>query len=378
LDRTSFYPRGGGQEPDHGMIGDYDVIDVNKHGNIIVHELKSGTPKEGETVKCKIDYARRYGVTRNHTSTHVLNASARNTLGSWVWQHSAFKERDYGRLDITHHSNLTEEDIAKIEDLANLTIRKNLPILINEYERGDAEQKFGFRIYQGGVVPVKSVRIVNIDGFDVEACGGTHVKKTGEIGLIKITKAERIQDGVVRMEFVSGDTAVKYTQDQDRKISQIVKSLGSSKEKILESFEHTMSDADASKKKLKQLIKRVSTFTAQNTISDAKNLGKVKLFSTIDEELDEEFHIAVGEQAIKLDSKMIYCALILKNDGIRIVAFAGTEAVKIKKAGDLVRDISKVLGGSGGGNDSFGQGGGKDISKLKDALLATEQSILAK
>ncbi|NHI04404.1 Alanyl-tRNA synthetase [Candidatus Nitrosotalea sp. TS] len=119
---------------------------------------------EGEIVKCKIDSARRYGITRHHTSTHVLNASARNTLGSWIWQHSAFKEQDYARLDITHHSNLTEEEIMKIEDLANLTIRKDIPILIKEFERGEAEQKYGFRIYQGGVVPVKLVRIVNIEG----------------------------------------------------------------------------------------------------------------------------------------------------------------------------------------------------------------------
>ncbi|HSD04659.1 MAG TPA: alanine--tRNA ligase [Nitrosopumilaceae archaeon] len=378
LDRTSFYPRGGGQEPDYGKIENFDVIDVNKHGNVIVHELKDGTPNEGTTVRCKVDSTRRYGITRNHTSTHVLNASARNTLGSWVWQHSAFKERDYGRLDITHHSNLTEEDVAKIEELANLTIRKNVPIAINEYERGEAEQKFGFRIYQGGVVPVKSVRIVNIEGFDVEACGGTHVKKTGEIGLIKITKTERIQDGVVRMEFVSGDTAIKYTQNQDRKISHIVKSLGSSKEKILESFEHAIEDSESAKKKLKQLIKRVSTSTAKSVIAEAKNLGKVRLYTTVDEEMDEEFHIAVGEQVIKLDSHTVYCALILKNNGIRIVAFTGTDAAKIKKAGDLVRDISKILGGSGGGNDSFGQGGGKDVSKIKDALLAAEQLVLAK
>ncbi|HMK32592.1 MAG TPA: alanine--tRNA ligase-related protein, partial [Nitrosopumilaceae archaeon] len=378
LDKTSFYPRGGGQEPDHGKIGAFDVIDVNKHGNVVVHELKGGAPKEGETIRCSIDSLRRYGITRNHTSTHVLNASARKTLGSWIWQHSAFKEKDYGRLDITHHSNLTEEDIMKIEDLANFTIRRNIPIIISELERGHAEQKYGFRIYQGGVVPVKLVRIVNIDGYDVEACGGTHVKKTGEIGLIKITKAERIQDGVVRMEFVSGETAVKYTQNQDRKISQIVKSLGSSKEKILESFEHTMKDADSSKKKLKQLIKRVTESTAKNVISQAKNLGKAKLYSTIDEELDEEFHIAVGEQVIKIEPSMIYCALILKNGGIRIVAFSGSEAAKTKKAGDLVRDVSKILGGSGGGNESFGQGGGKDTTKLKDTLLAIEQLILEK
>ena len=378
LDKTSFYPRGGGQEPDHGKIGAFEVTDVNKHGNVVVHELKSGILKEGDIVKCAIDASRRYGITRNHSSTHVLNASARKTLGSWIWQHSAFKEKDYGRLDITHHSNLTEDDIAKIEDLANFTIRRDVPIMINEFERGNAEQKYGFRIYQGGVVPVKLVRIVNIEGYDVEACGGTHVKKTGEIGLIKITKAERIQDGVVRMEFVSGETAIKYTQNQDRKISQIVKLLGSSKEKIMESFEHTIKDADSSKKKLKQLIKRVSEPTAKNAILQAKNLGKVKLYSTVDDEMDEEFHIAVGEQTIKMDKSMIYCALILKNDGIRIVAFSGPEAVKTKKAGDLVRDVSKILGGSGGGNESFGQGGGKDASKLKDALIAAEQSILEK
>jgi len=378
LDRTSFYPRGGGQEPDHGKIGVYDVVDVNKHGNIVVHELKGGVPKEGEVVKCKIDSLRRYGITRHHTSTHVLNASARNTLGSWIWQHSAFKEMDHGRLDITHHSNLSEDEITKIEDLANLTIRKNISIIINEFERGQAEQKYGFRIYQGGVVPVKLVRIVNIEGFDVEACGGTHVRKTGELGLIKITKAERIQDGVIRLEFVAGDSALRYTRNQDKTISHIVKSLGSSKEKILESFDHVMKDYDDAKRKLKQLIKRTSESSARNAIAQAKNLGRVKLYSIVEEELDEEFHIAVGEQATRLDKSLIYCVLIVKNGTIRIVAFCGSDAVNTKKAGDLVRDVAKVLGGSGGGRDTFGQGGGKDMLRIKDALLAAEQSVLGK
>ncbi len=378
LDKTSFYPRGGGQEPDHGKIGKYDVIDVNKHGNVVVHETKDGVPKEGEVIKCSIDVARRYGITRHHTSTHVVNASARNMLGSWIWQHSAFKEKDYARLDITHHSNLTEEEIAKIEDFANLAIRKDLPILINEFERGDAEQRYGFRIYQGGVVPVKMVRIVNIDGLDVEACGGTHVSKTGELGLIKITKSERIQDGVVRLEFVSGEAAIKYTQNQDRKISQIVKSLGSSKEKVLESFEHVVRDGEDAKKKFKQIIKRTSEYSAKAAIAQAKNIGNVKLFTTVEEELDDEYHIAVGEQAVNLDKSLIYCALIVKNGSIHIVAFSGTDAVKTKKAGDLVRDMAKILGGSGGGRDTFGQGGGKDMLKIKDALIAAEQSVLGK
>ena len=376
LDKTSFYARGGGQEPDHGKIAEFDVIDVSKHGNVILHEIKDGIPKEGMIVKCKIDSARRYGITRNHSSTHVLNASARSTLGSWIWQHSAFKDAEYARLDITHHSNLTEEEITKIEDLANVTIRKDIPILINQFERGDAEQEYGFRIYQGGVVPVKLVRIVNIEGFDVEACGGTHVQKTGEIGLIKITKAERIQDGVVRLEFVSGESALKYTQTQDKKISHIVKSLGSSKEKMLESFEHVVKDSDDTKRKLKHLIKRISETSAREAISQAKSLGKVKLYSTVEEELDEEFHISVGEIATKLDKSLIYCVLIVKNENIKIISFAGIDATSTKKAGDLVKEVSKVLGGSGGGRDTFGQGGGKDPSKIKDALLAIEKLIV--
>ena len=107
LDKTSFYPRGGGQEPDHGTIGKFEVVDVVKHGNVVVHELKNGIPEEGNRVSCLVDSKRRGGITKNHTSTHILNSSTRNILGSWVWQHSAFKEEDHARLDITHHSALT-------------------------------------------------------------------------------------------------------------------------------------------------------------------------------------------------------------------------------------------------------------------------------
>jgi alanyl-tRNA synthetase len=376
LDKTSFYARGGGQEPDHGKIAEYDVIDVSKHGNVVLHEIRDNLLKEGQIVKCKIDSMRRYGITHNHTSTHVLNASARKTLGSWIWQHSAFKDVEYARLDITHHSTLTDEEIMRIEDLANITIRKNIPILISQFERGEAEKEYGFRIYQGGVVPVKLVRIVNIRGFDVEACGGTHVRNTGELGLIKITKAERIQDGVIRLEFVSGESALKYTQTQDRKISHIVKSLGSSKEKVLESLDHVLKDSDDAKRRLKQLIKKTSESSAREAISKAKNLGKVKLYSIIEEELDEEFHISVGEMATKIDKSLIYCVLIMKKETIKVISFSGIDAISTRKAGDLVREVSKVLGGSGGGRDTFGQGGGKDLSKINDAMLTIEKSIV--
>jgi alanyl-tRNA synthetase len=372
LDRTSFYARGGGQEPDHGKINGVQVIDVTKHGNVVLHEINGTAPKEGTTVSCEIDASRRQSITKHHTSTHVVNSSARNVLGSWVWQHSAFKEQDYGRLDITHHSGLTDDEIRKIEGVANSVIQKNLPVTIKEYERGQAEQTFGFRIYQGGVVPVKSVRIVRIEDFDVEACGGTHVKRTGELGLIKITKSERIQDGVVRLEFVSGEAAIQYVQKQHSDISAVIDALGSNREKLHKSLEHTLNDSEAAKKKLKQLIKKTSGAIAKQAIESAKNFGSLKFYHTIDEELDEEVHIAVGDEAIKQNPSLIYCALILKGTGIRIIVFSGEHASKLFKAGDLVKEISAKLGGSGGGDARFGQGGGKDSAKLSDALAHAE------
>ena len=203
LDKTAFYPRGGGQEPDLGMIEGNLVKEVVKTGEFVLHYLNSlDSLIEGKTVNCIIDAKRRDSISRHHSATHVLNSSARTTLGSWVWQHSAFKDQDYARLDITHHSSLSKEDIQKIETTANNVIMKNLPIDIKFYDRGESEQKFSFRIYQGGVVPSNKVRIVNIGNWDIEACGGTHIQNTGEIGLIKIIKTERIQDGVVRLEFV--------------------------------------------------------------------------------------------------------------------------------------------------------------------------------
>ncbi len=120
LDKTSFYARGGGQEPDHGIIANSKVVDVNKHGGVIVHQLVGQIPKEGDIVNCKVDSQRRQNITKNHTSTHILNSSSRNVLGSWVWQHSAFKEDDHARLDITHHSHLSKEEISQIEDTAIL------------------------------------------------------------------------------------------------------------------------------------------------------------------------------------------------------------------------------------------------------------------
>ena len=252
LDQTAFYPRGGGQEPDTGVLGGMQVIEVIKQADIIIHKLQNRSNfLEGQSIDGIVNNRRRESITKHHTATHILNSSARNTLGSWVWQNSAFKEEGYGRLDITHHSALNKEEIWKIEQKANDVVRQNLPVVIDTYSRGNAEQYYTFRIYQGGVVPSNSVRIVNINNWDIEACGGTHVRKTGDIGFIKIMKSERIQDGIIRLEFVAGEAALKYLQRQESQLTSICQSLGSSKEKVVESLQKMIYETETTKKKIK-------------------------------------------------------------------------------------------------------------------------------
>jgi len=373
LDRTAFYARGGGQEPDYGKISTYNVINVIKHGKIIVHEVDCRVDdiKTGDIVKCSIDITRRRNITKHHTSTHIINSASRRILGNWVWQNSAFKESGYGRLDIIHHSSLTNNEIVKIEKMSNNIIQQDLIVNIKEYERSIAEHKFGFKIYQGGVAPFRYIRIVNIGDFDVEACGGTHVKRTGEIGIIKITKTERIQDGVIRIEFVSGEKAIEYVQEQESHITNITKLLQTEKPKVMESFQNKLTEFEETKEKLRYTLEKTSENEVSKIIKTSKILGKLKLHSVTEYKLDEKYHIDIGKKSTKQESLLVYCALIVKKN-IKIVVFSGNIASKTMKANEIAYNISKILGGSSGGDEEFAQGGGTDKSKINIALSTIE------
>jgi len=377
LDKTSFYARGGGQEPDHGTIENFEVVDVSKHGNIIVHELKNGIPKEGSAVSCVVNSKRRDSITKNHTSTHILNSSSRSVLGSWVWQHSAFKEEDHARLDITHHSALTDDEITKIEDLANSVVRKNIPVTIENFDRGTAEQKYGFKIYQGGIVPVKSIRIVSIEDFDIEACGGTHVKQTDEIELIKITRTKRIQDGVVRIEFVSGDTALDYVKQHD---ADLIKKSSELKDKT-ELKEKRQEQKQELREKFPLLVEniiqsKIGSTIVDEIVVDITEPGKPNFCCTDSDQYDEFFHIGLGEKLIEKDPWMVYCGVFEDGDKIRAIIYLGDQAANDKKAGDIAKIVSEILGGAGGGNQRFAQGGGKDKSKKNDAIEKVKSMVL--
>jgi len=367
LDRTSFYARGGGQEPDHGTIAGFNVINVDKHAHIIVHQLEGGTPKEGEIVKCVVDSTRRANITKNHTSTHIINASSRGVLGSWIWQHSAFKDDDHARLDITHHSSLTDEQVKEIENAANKMVKENHPVSIEYFDRGTAEQKYGFRIYQGGVVPVKSVRIVSIEDKDIEACGGTHVKKTGDIELIKITKTKRIQDGVVRIEFVSGPNAFEYVKQQEIELKQKQQEDAAKEELEKRRDENKQKAREAIPILLEKILSGESGELDGITIKD-------KLCFTASEQYDDYFHQNFGKKLVAKDQKTAFCGIFESGPTIRIMVYAGEQSGV--NAGVIAKEIASILGGSGGGDAKFAQGGGKDTSKKDEAIAKAKSMIL--
>jgi alanyl-tRNA synthetase len=373
LSQTAFYPRGGGQEPDKGTIGSSRVVDAEKYGDIVMHKVEGKPPRAGSMADCHVDSRRRRRITQIHTATHILNGSSRQTLGPWVWQHSAFKEEDYGRIDITHFSHLSPAEVQQIEDLANEMVRRNLPVKTTSMPRQKAEEKYGFRLYQGGVVPTKLLRVVDIGGWDIEACGGTHSRTTGEVGLIKVTKVERIQDGVERLEFVAGEAAVEYMHRMDSELGELASIVGTQRENLPKVVRSMAQELEASRSREKKLAEALAGQSESEVRDRAKAIRSAKLYVARSPPFGEDQIIAQGEKSVASDPSLIYVALFPTAKSCRVVCFVGSAARSAGySAGDIVRKLAPILGGSGGGSPGFAQGGGPSVDRLDEAASAVE------
>lgn len=219
LDRTAFYPTGGGQEHDTGIIDGIEVVEVEKEDGVIIHDIEpedgQDLPGEGETVEGEIDWERRSRLMHHHTATHVINGAAREILGNHVWQEGAHKSEEKGRLDISHYEKLDQDVLETIQKEANRVVEEGRNVEKKRMERTKAEKEYGFRLYQGGAVPGNNLRVVDIEDWDAEACGGTHVDGTGEIGKIIVTGSKKIQDGTIRIEYVAGEAAKEYEEERE-------------------------------------------------------------------------------------------------------------------------------------------------------------------
>ena len=285
LDQTIFYPLGGGQLHDTGEIracGEkYRVKAVYKHEDVVVHVLdKPFKPCEKATLE--IDWERRYKLMRHHTAVHILLAAARRILGNHVWQAGAEKTPEKARLDITHHKPLTRDLVKRIEEEANRIIDERIPVKTMMMDRNAAEEKYGFTLYQGGPPPLSRwIRIVEIPGVDTEACYGTHVANTGEVGAIKIINTERIQDGVVRLEITAATQTAKTATKLEDILHDAASRLGAGIEELPARIEKLKKQLEEAKKKTARLQSLLAEHIIREMEEKAETLCGAKLYTTI-------------------------------------------------------------------------------------------------
>lgn len=371
LDRTLFYPEGGGQPADQGTLSvdDYivNVVDVQSINGIIVHETDSDFGfKKGDTVKGKIDKERRLAHARHHTATHIVNEAAKKVLGGHIWQTGAQKSTDRARLDVTHYKRISLPEFKEIELLANRSVMQNLPVIIEWMDRIEAEKRYGFVLYQGGVPPGKEIRILKV-GDDVEACGGTHVSNTGLIGPIKLIRTERIQDGVERIEFSAGEAAVKRVQERDELLNGSADALRVSPEHLPETVNRFFEEWKALKKENERLKAELAEVRVKAMLGDAVGINGLKVIAQKIPQADVDELIKVATEFSKNDDAVA----ILASDvgGVKLVVAAGAGAQKKGvNSGAIVREMSKLVGGGGGGKPGIAQGGGTDAGMIDEAL----------
>ncbi len=371
LDQTLFYPEGGGQPADHGtlVINDFvaNVVDAQNINGVIVHETDSDFGFEkGDTVKGRIDAERRMAHARHHTATHIVNESAKTVLGKHIWQTGAQKSTDRARLDLTHYKRIMDEEFREIELLANKEVMKNQPVIVKWMDRVEAEKQYGFVLYQGGVPPGREIRILKV-GNDVEACGGTHVSNTGLIGPIKLIKTERIQDGVERIEFSAGEAAVKRWQERDELLNKSSDALRVSPEHLPDTVNRFFDEWKDFKKDNERLKAELAEARVKAMISEAVSINGLKVLAKKLPHADVEELIKAATEFSKDDD--VVALLASDSGGVKFVVSAGERAQKMGvNSGTIVREMSKLVGGGGGGKAGIAQGGGTDVTRIEEAL----------
>jgi alanyl-tRNA synthetase len=380
LDQTAFYPEGGGQPADLGALKfngtRADVVDVQKVGNVIVHVVKGQTPEEGAEVTGVIDWNRRISLMRHHTATHVIMGAARRILGQHVWQSGAQKGVESSRLDISHYQRLTPEEIDKIEEMANEAVMQTMPVKTTLKPRIEAEKQHGFRLYQGGAVPGKEIRVVETGNWEVQACGGTHVKNTGEIGLIKILHTERIQDGVERIIFSAGTQALKAIQKNEQLLKRVAEKVNAPLEKLEPTTEHLVAEWKEIRRERDRLTKEIAELSAKEYLAEAKDLHGLKLvLQTLKAESIDRL-IQTANNIVNQEPKSVVILCGETDKTVRLVVMAGKDALKQGiNSRQIADEAAALLGGGGSGKPEFAQGGGTNIAKVSEALRKAEEIV---
>ena len=380
FNKTVFYPEGGGQPSDIGKITinnqEYNVSYALKINNIVLHqiEIKEDKIKDteetlikqiGEEFKLKINWDRRITLARHHTATHLVVAAARKILGNHIWQAGAQKGLERSRIDLSHYKRISQEEIDKIEKLANEYVMDNIDLDIQWMTRNDAEKTYGFTLYQGGVVPGDSIRVVKIPGVDVQACAGTHVPQTGIVGPIKINKTERVQDGVERIDFSAGLAAIDSIQLDKTYLRESSNIFKVNNDQLPKTCERFFNEWKSQKNTINKLQSELSSLKIKNM---EDNLVDIRNFKVLKELIDGDIKELQNIATDFTDNNKADIVFLGNNDG-KIVGSASKKAIdEGVKINDIIREVSQILGGGGGGRPNLAQGAGKNKEKMGEAL----------
>jgi len=373
LDQTHFYPEGGGQPADEGFLfvreNAVPVRDVQTWGDLVVHYVDADREvKNGETLRGKVDWGRRQALTKNHTATHLIGGAARSVLGDHAWQTGAQKGTDRSRLDITHYRRIGEEELREIETLANMMVLEGRTVEKTWMDRDDAEQRYGFVLYQGGVPDSDEIRTVRVPEFDVQACGGTHVNSTGELGLVKVFRTERVQDGVERLEFAAGLAALKEVQSREDLLQDVAEVFEVPIQELPSTSERFFQEWKRYKKEAEELREELAKHRLDGLAGEAELVGDAQLVATrLDLALDDL--VAAAGDLVEEPGHVAIIGGVDDGDA-GIVAARSDDLAGRVDARDLADAGGSVLGGGGGGSPQLARAGGPDADATDEAVEA--------
>lgn len=368
LDVTPFYAEKGGQVSDTGVIkGLNGIIKVEyvyspKEG-IIVHRGKlEGKISVGEIVEAKVDEDKRKSTMRNHTATHLLHAALRKVLGDHVKQAGSLVEPERLRFDFTHFQALTDEEIRKIEDIVNNEILKAQKVIIDEKPFEEAVKEGAMALFEEKYGDV--VRVVKIGNFSEELCGGTHVSNTGEIGLFKIISESSISAGIRRIEAITGLNSIEYVRNLENNLRMVKFELDTTDSEVIEKIRKMREKIKELENKLKEFVKK--SVNIDEILNSSEKINSIKFAVKIFENLDME---ALREITDKLIDKGLDLVVVFnKLDDKVVIVVKRKKTLDRIHSGKIARLLAEVLSGGGGGRPDFAQAGGKDPTKINEAV----------
>ncbi|MGB9767143.1 MAG: alanine--tRNA ligase [Sulfurihydrogenibium sp.] len=369
LDITPFYPEKGGQVGDRGIIeGEnflFEVIDTQTPTEgLIVHKGKVlfGTVKEGDFVRAKVDKERRENIMRHHTATHLLHAALRNVLGDHVKQAGSLVSDEYLRFDFTHFESLSDEEIKMVEELVNREIMKNEEVICQEMEYEQAIKTGAMAIFEEKYSDI--VRVITA-GISKELCGGTHVKRTGDIGYFKILSEYAVSSGTRRIEAVAGIKAVEEALKEHFLLKDLSRVLTVKEDEILDRVVKLQNQLKEKEKEIELLKKKIALEKLNQNLNVIEKEDYKVAFAEVENLSANELREVADNIKQKLGKSIV---LLVSKDKekakVNLVVMVSKELTDRFKAGDIVKKLAPIIDGSGGGKPDFAQGGGTNLQKV--------------